>query len=231
MVSRDILFSLLKAIVVTILVMRNFNMSKVLAPITRHFTGTTPAPTAFLHEKDQSLIREQALSMLRQKKQVLQMLTPEHYIARNPKIFNSTIGGHIRHSIDHFQTILTAVRSRNVGNYDERKRNTAVETDLQMALISIDELEMAIQGLDLVVPIDVSLIADAKEFRNYSMSTYVGRELSFASHHAIHHMSMIKLLMQDLQYSFPESSEVGIAPSTVQSQKGENRNKTDDGEL
>jgi hypothetical protein len=41
----------------------------------------------------------------------------------------------------------------------------------------------------------------------------VARELSFVAHHGIHHMSMIKLLLQAQGYTVGE--QLGLAPSTV----------------
>ena len=47
------------------------------------------------------------------------------------------------------------------------------------------------------------------------MASTVARELSFVAHHAVHHLSMMKLMLKEQGYHVDE--DVGKANSTVKS--------------
>ena len=44
--------------------------------------------------------------------------------------FDSSIGSHVRHSLDHYNTVLENVKNNNLFTYDQRRRQTIVETDV-----------------------------------------------------------------------------------------------------
>lgn len=165
------------------------------------------------------LIKAQAKTLLQQKKSVLTMIKPSDYVHKNERIYNSSIGSHIRHSLDHFQclALIINISTKKVANYDERQRKTEVETNPLAALVVIEQLELSIRDWDLSQSVDVSFIADNIEFNSYTVPSTLARELSFVAHHAVHHMSMVKLLLQELGYdlSSSDSSNLGIAMSTA----------------
>lgn len=179
--------------------------------IVRHFTVSKEQATGY------ELIKAQAITLLHQKKTVLNIIKPADYIHKNERIYNSSIGGHIRHSLDHFQCLAITAKfpstSTNMANYDERKRKTEVETNPLAALAVIEQLQLSIHSWDLSQSVDVSFIADNFEFKSYTVTSTLGRELSFVAHHAVHHMSMVKLLLQELGYELPP--DLGIAMSTA----------------
>ena len=55
-----------------------------------------------------------------------------------PALFNGTLGKQIRHLIELYQCLL--FRSNNVVNYDERARNPLLETKIEVAKASIQDL-------------------------------------------------------------------------------------------
>lgn len=202
------------------------NLNKeVVSKLTRSVTTSSGSTSSTLFTgKDEDLIRRQALSLLRQKRQVLHMLTPEHYTQKIPAIFNSSVASHIRHILDHYQTAITAVQVKTIDestvfHYDERKRDTDIEKNQEAAVAVIEHMEQEILSIDLHQPIKVAFYGDSETFESFHIPTIVGRELSFASHHAIHHLSMVKLIMQELKYTFPTDATIGIAPSTAKDMK------------
>lgn len=169
------------------------------------------------HDDDLNLIVHQAFTLLEQKRSILKLIKPEDYVKKDPSIFNASVGGHIRHSLDHYHAMISASENNGSGvvNYDERARNTDIETNPQAALDQIDRLQRAIRTIDLDKSIFVTFMGDEKTFKTYKMKSTVERELSFVSHHAVHHLSTIKLIMNNLSYKFPENSPIGIALSTA----------------
>jgi hypothetical protein len=168
-----------------------------------------------LPHEDEYLIRSQALALLQQKIQVLDVLNAQTYIDKIPTVHNSSVASHMRHSLDHFQTVITASEKEEnyVGNYDNRNRNTDLETDIQVAKDKIRELQSIISTIDLRKPIKIAFYGESKNYQSYELPSYVGRELSFASHHALHHMSTVKLILQAMGYENPQPM-LGIALST-----------------
>jgi hypothetical protein len=183
--------------------------------LSRHASSAT-LPFS-LSQADEDIIRRQALTLLRQQRQVLGMLESEHYTKRVPSIFDSSVASHVRHILDHYQTILTAAAAstETLANYDERSRDTDVERNMVVALSTIERMEQEILSINLQKPVKVAFYGDTETFQVFKVPSSVGREIAFASHHAIHHMSMVKLLMQSMNYDFPADATIGIAPSTA----------------
>ena len=176
---------------------------------------------------DNSLIAYQALGILSQKRTVLETVNAEDYIRKLPAFFNGSIGAHIRHSLDHFQSLLTAMRNANdtdmdrLVDYDTRKRNTDIETDIAVALRAVQNVELQLRSLsdkDLGSAIlRVSFIGEIESgsYNQYTVSSQYWRELSFVSHHAVHHLSMMKVMLTSMGYELPAEANIGVAFSTV----------------
>jgi hypothetical protein len=195
----------------------NLNRQAV-SQLSRHVSSSVASSVSSLTEKDEDLVRRQALALLRQKRQVLETVSDAHYTEKIPSIFNSSVASHLRHILDHYQTAIAAAQqptANPLAHYDERERDTAVEKSKDAALAVIERMEQEILGIDLQKPIRVAFYGDTDRFEAFQLPSVVGREVAFASHHAIHHLSMVKLIMQDLKYSFPADATIGIAPSTA----------------
>lgn len=191
-----------------------------ISKITRHAVSSSATSSAPMSEADEDLVRKQALSLLRQKRQILKIISADHYTTKVPTIFNSSVASHLRHILDHYMTAVAAATTTETAvNYDERKRDTDIEKSKDAAVEAIEKLEQELLSVELLKPTRVSFYGDTETFQSFQMPTTVGREIAFASHHAIHHLSMVKLIMQDLKYEFPDDSTIGIAPSTVKDKK------------
>lgn len=46
-------------------------------------------------------------------------------------------------------------------------------------------------------------------------SSTVRREILFVAHHSLHHLAMIKLILQHMNYDQKNISNLGVAPSTI----------------
>ena len=175
---------------------------------------------------DNPLVRSQALVMLAQHTTILNMISCDDYTKKCSKYFDASIGGHIRHSLDHFQRVVhfdekpfnkePENTSNILINYDERQRDTLIQTDKKAALEAVRIMVVKIPNLKLENEISVSFMGNEKTFESYQMKSSIERELSFASHHSIHHLATIKFMMSDLGYQFEKDSPIGIATSTIQ---------------
>jgi uncharacterized damage-inducible protein DinB len=126
---------------------------------------------------------------------------------------SGTIGGHVRHVLDHVSAFERGAESGMV-DYDSRERRTLVEFDRTLAA---SQLMMAVRR---IARIDNDTLGKSVIVRTrlrddhppiYVMSS-VGRELSFVVAHTIHHSATIAVLARMDAERLP--ARFGIAPST-----------------
>lgn len=134
-------------------------------------------------------------------------------------IFNgSSLGQHFRHIIDFYDCLVSGSNSGRV-DYAARKRQTGIETDPRLALNEFNAILNQVEQLNELNKVEVKadFPTNGQDVRPIVQSS-VGRELMFASDHAIHHLALIKI---GLQTAFPHlviDKNIGVAPSTIKYQ-------------
>ena len=145
--------------------------------------------------------------------EVLKLLEADQYQSTDLAAFDSSIGAHVRHCLDHVQSLLDRCPERGV-TYDRRRRGTAVETDLQ---VGREELaRIARQGDALEEPLDaeISIYAIVTPDRpEQPFTSTLGRELLYVFLHTVHHLAIIRAQARSL--GFELDPELGRAPATV----------------
>jgi len=153
--------------------------------------------------------------VLRQGEALLGALDDAAYATKIPAAFNASVGGHYRHSLDHFRSVFDGLDAAEV-NYDNRKRDPRIETLREVALSHTLELLRASEGLGnwtLGCSIKVrSKVSYTIEESPSAIST-IGREIMFCVVHAIHHYALIRVMCGMLDVPVPEG--FGVAPSTI----------------
>lgn len=145
-------------------------------------------------------------------------LDPEGYTRKCPRLFHSTIGQHVRHSIDHFAAVAASLDGVAI-DYDHRQRETPVERHSAAAMTAIQEILTRLAlltGKDLAAPVRVRIMVSA-EGQEAELGSTLGRELAFATHHATHHFAMIASIAGEFGCQIP--SGFGKAPSTVHNER------------
>lgn len=153
------------------------------------------------------------LSCLQQGISFLESLPEGIYTRPCADLFESTIGGHMRHSLDHYTALANGLKTGKV-DYDNRDREERLEVDLSAAitrlkgLMEILEL-IGTEELDLRMQIRMDDGGDS----TWS-STSLCRELQFLLSHTIHHYALIVSIGKHFGVGeYPEN--FGIAPSTL----------------
>jgi hypothetical protein len=67
-------------------------------------------------------LHEAIAEVLRQGESLLNSLSDDEYTRKLPAVFGSTVGGHYRHCLDHFQSLLQGSDVSEI-DYDNRERN------------------------------------------------------------------------------------------------------------
>lgn len=121
----------------------------------------------------------------------------------------NSIGGHLRHLLDHHEALLRGLESGCI-DYDSRDRNTACEHEPDAARRRIAELAAAFRQLE---PADETRPLRILCENGTEMETSLGRELDFVASHATHHLAIVALLASVHGIAVP--AELGVAASTL----------------
>ncbi|MDX1953147.1 MAG: DinB family protein [Verrucomicrobiota bacterium] len=159
------------------------------------------------------------LETLSQGEALLGQISDETYVRKLPVAFNASVGGHYRHCLDHFRSLLASAAAGDL-DYDQRERGTWIENDRFAALNATRELRRGYEELDtgllsrpLAVKGKTSYAASGSQI---SPST-VGRETMYAVAHAVHHYALIGIMAGLMGVPLPAG--FGVAPSTIRYQE------------
>jgi len=149
--------------------------------------------------------------------QLLKNLSDKEYAQSLVLLNGASVGGHIRHSLEAYQTLVGQAHKGRI-SYDSRKRNPQLESDRQTAIDHLRYLQIWLEGLS---PTDGHLLleADVKvhagEPQPFAVGTTLARELLYCHDHLLHHLALLRVALQ-VQWPLKElPEEMGIAPSTL----------------
>lgn len=151
---------------------------------------------------------------LRQLSDLVAAIGDDAYVARPCGSVTGSIGGHVRHCIDHLALLLDGLASGAVC-YDRRQRGGPIESDRQAAQARIGELTDRLgrlsSPLDAPLAMRITLTRDGQTLQTPST---LGRELAFVQSHTIHHSAMIAVIAHTLGLAVPP--DFGYAPATLE---------------
>ncbi|MFN2361185.1 MAG: DinB family protein [Marinobacter sp.] len=129
------------------------------------------------------------------------------------------IGKHVRHIIDHYMALLSAVNRQVSGplDYEKRQREERLEQDNHAAcnrLLAIINSIGRLAGMPPNTPLTMEHLSDDQR---RTVSTSVDRELVFLASHTVHHMAIIAMLAE--QGGIGVSDGFGVHPSTLRHQQ------------
>lgn len=156
--------------------------------------------------------------------QMVSVIQP--YVGAKESDYAAHVGAHIRHIIEHYDTLVIALASAQVAagaacqaDYDARPRNLEVETHPSEAIrriglidaafgSSADLSESAMQQCVLVYT-----RGGLKGEHNFCTSSTLAREIMFLNSHATHHFAIMQGYARERGQSL--GAGVGKAPATV----------------
>ncbi|MEZ0609019.1 DinB family protein [Fibrella sp. WM1] len=162
-------------------------------------------------------LKTASTDILLQLAEVIGQLTDADYARPLAVLSGNTIGKHVRHILE-FYELLTHSAQTGTLNYDRRQRDAQLEVTTDEALRRIGTVDRAVQRLDLEqsLLLEADLSVAATSF--LQLGSTVARELLYNVEHAIHHMALIHVAVQN---AFPKvvlPPHFGVAYSTVQHQ-------------
>lgn len=166
--------------------------------------------------KSKSLI-SMNISFLKQGLELLEKISDEQYVFNDPKLFESGAGKHMRHILDHYESLINGWNNKI--DYDARVRNTDVEVSTEKA---IEKIKLLINNLtrydDSEYSIDQKVLIRSNEGGQISDTPWstssIKRELQFMVGHTVHHYALIAFILR--YQGIKVAPDFGVAPSTLQ---------------
>ena len=170
------------------------------------------------HSPNTAELVQSTIETLAQGEALLAELRDADYTRKLPVAFNASIGGHYRHCLDHFRSLLDAAMDGDL-NYDHRERGTLIETDRFAALNATRELREGFERLDPIFlgrPLNVICKTSYATNGSQASPSTVGREIMYSVAHAVHHYALIGFMAAVMGLAIPAG--FGVAPSTLKHQ-------------
>jgi len=165
-------------------------------------------------------ISDAAKEVLGNLAEVIQQLTKSQYSHPIPRLGNSTIGEHVRHTLEFFICLKEGTILGKI-NYDERRRDESIENNPEIAFSAIKKLQQFVTSSDHNTLLKLEVDYGLSGSRVQVIDTNFNRELAYNIEHAVHHMAILKIGLAEIapEVSIPDG--FGIAVSTLRFRKGQ----------
>jgi hypothetical protein len=139
-------------------------------------------------------------------------LKPREYVQPSKALSGHTIGQHVRHIIELFQSLENGY-GQGIVNYEKRKRDKAIENDPEMACRLLEEILTVLPRPDKLLKLEASY--GEGPARPMILSTNYYREVAYNLEHTIHHMALIRIGIHETGSELILPEGYGIASSTL----------------
>jgi len=173
---------------------------------------------------NQRLIETNILA-LQEGAKLLSVLKINQYTEGFKPAFQSTIGAHFRHVLEHYKCFFKQVESGRFC-YDERERDSTLECDVDYAEKTITQLINLFEGFDKS-QFDNPYTIDDEQSQGAVVTT-LQRELLFLQSHTVHHYAIIGAMTR--AFGNQPADDFGVAIATRTHQKKHN-NDTNTGDI
>lgn len=156
-------------------------------------------------------LKDSIQSIFVQLTETLNHLSDEQYTLPSPILMNATIGQHVRHIIELFQCLEKGYDA-GIVNYENRKRDSTIENNRQVAIELMHDIYNRIDRQDKSLLLQANYNEHSEHHLEIQTNYY--RELVYNLEHAVHHMALIRVgLAEVTDIKVPEG--FGVATSTI----------------
>jgi uncharacterized damage-inducible protein DinB len=159
------------------------------------------------------------LETIKQARTFLQHISHRAYQKVMAPYVASSAGAHMRHVIDHYLALKQGAKE-GVVDYNQRHRDSDIAQSTTSALQAWKDIEnwlLEVYQSDMHTELTVLSETSVKEIYVDEVRSTLGRELLFVSSHAIHHFSLLAIILS-LQ-GLTKDTLFGVAPSTATYQR------------
>lgn len=179
-------------------------------------TSPSPSTLKMVNDPVRLSLLESNTKALDEGLELLATIEQAHFTRSFKPAFESTIGAHFRHVLEHYRCFINQ-QAHAQFCYDKRERDQRLEVELNYAVKEIHELRSAITNLnDKVFELEYTIVdqqlASSNGDQTTSIPTTLQRELLFLQSHTVHHYAMIGAMVRLL--GMPTESNFGVAFAT-----------------
>lgn len=157
-------------------------------------------------------------NILEQLTGLVNQITQQDFSKPVPTLGNSTIGQHLRHTLEFFICLETGFE-KGLVNYDQRMHDKLIESDKFFALATLVKIREFIESRQDDKPLKLEVGYDLKQEDYATVQTNFTRELVYNIEHAVHHMALIKIGVREIAQYITLPADFGIAASTIRYQE------------
>lgn len=162
-----------------------------------------------------SNIKEANIFILNQLKSVLGQFEKKDYQKPLQILNGVSIGQHSRHIIEFYHCLFEGQITYKI-NYDNRQRDLRIETDLNYALILIDDFIAKIMNSNFTETIVLEVAFD--DLNPIEVISSSDREFTYLIEHTIHHLAILNIAINAVFKEIKVPENFGVAFSTIQYQ-------------
>lgn len=155
------------------------------------------------------------LAVIQQGIDLMGAMSSANYARRIQLCYNASVGGHMRHIIEHYQAFLRGLDDGEIA-YEKRVRDPLVENDPGYAGGLMESIAQQLSSLGPTLG-NRTLHYCAETAEGITSGTTTLRELEFLLSHTIHHYALVAVMAR-LQGYEPQAT-FGVAPSTLKFQR------------
>lgn len=167
------------------------------------------------------MLHSSAKELLSQLFAIIDSCKEEDFSNPLPELSGSTFGQHVRHTLEFFICLFDAKNNGSI-NYDNRKHDQLIETDKKLAQSVIQSIITFLDENTEDFAISFEANYSLKEGAISTMPSSFHRELAYNIEHAIHHMALLKVAVNQTLHYIQLPENFGVASSTVRYQERSN---------
>lgn len=149
--------------------------------------------------------------LISQLQEMLEDLTDVEYNKKIELLSNASIGQHTRHIIEFFLELFIGYATGTV-NYDQRKRDTGLETSRMYARNALQKIDTFLDCDDRALTLIVDFGAGTGSPCRVPTNFY--RELVYNLEHTVHHMALLRIGVNAVS-TIRLPANFGVAMSTI----------------
>lgn len=156
-------------------------------------------------------IQQSVQIIFQQLEDSLVQLTNEQYCKKIDTLSGATVGQQVRHVVEMFVCLQNGYAT-GIVNYENRKRDISIESSNEVAINLMRHINTSlfVQNKELILEAGF----DENSFELNQIPTNYFREIAYNLEHAIHHMALIKIGINEVsEVTLPEG--YGVASSTI----------------
>lgn len=157
-------------------------------------------------------------SIISQLTHLVNQLTEQDFVKPVASLGGSSIGQHLRHTLEFF-ICLEQGFSCGIINYDKREHDKLIETDKEMALATLNRIQMFVNNQQANASLVLEVGYDLNQDDVVTVETNYLRELTYNIEHAVHHMAIMKIGVREVAPYITLPREFGVAASTIRYQE------------